>query len=89
MLNGFFRLEEEAEAAAGQAADDSGRDRVRNSAEGKRRECAKDDRANASENVGIRRDFEFSVSHSFLPLKFGAPDFCDRRAFFAYEAASI
>jgi hypothetical protein len=65
------RLEEQAEAAARERADNGGRNGVRQAAESRSREAAKENRADASEDVGVRGDFEFFLSHnlhsSFVP----------------------
>ncbi len=65
-----LNLEEESEAAASQSADDSGRDRVGDAAERDGGETAEDHRADASEDVGVRGDFEFFLSHRSSLLLF-------------------
>jgi hypothetical protein len=66
-------LEEQAEAAASQSAHNAGRDDVLQSAERSASEAAEKDSADGGEDVGVRCDFEFLVSHlpnsSFVPRK--------------------
>jgi hypothetical protein len=64
-------LEEDAEAAAGESADNGGGDGVLQTAETGSGEAAENEGANTSKDVGVRGDFEFFISHdchsSFVP----------------------
>jgi hypothetical protein len=67
----FRSLEEQAEAAARQSANDASGNDVLHAAESSRSKTSEDHAANASEDVGVCRDFEFFISHvpnsSFVP----------------------
>jgi hypothetical protein len=71
-LNQLSQLEEKPEAAARKPANDGGCDGVRHAAERESRECADNNSANPSEDVGVCRDFEFFVSHSRLSSSISA-----------------